>query len=320
MGRPFSFVLIFEAVKTCPVCKKDYSDDLNYCLDDGSPLPGAPTYEMTNRPTEVLQQTTNVASDISNAETIVSDTGRISSPSPLTPPTQKVFQMSAMEPASRMGCVLSIGQVAAALAIAIGLGFVGIFYTLRENTDVAMLEPQKPEYSNSVFANATSNSIANENVAMNSTSPPTTESGTPKNSTNSFTSNKDSVPQPTVSKTMPTNESGTPKNTTDIVGGNSVFVYRTKKPITGGVLNGKAIELPQPPYPPAARAVRASGTVTVQVLIDESGRVVSANAVSGHPLLRAAAASAARSAKFKPAFHDGQPARVSGVISYNFVL
>ncbi|MGB7200934.1 MAG: TonB family protein [Pyrinomonadaceae bacterium] len=312
-------MLIFEAVKTCPVCKKDYRDDLNYCLDDGSPLPGAPTYEMTNRPTEVLQQTTNVASDISNAETIVSDAGRISSPSPLTPPTQKVFQMSAMEPASRMGCVLSIGQVAAALAIAIGLGFVGIFYTLRENTDVAMLEPQKPEYSNSVFANATSNSIANENVAMNSTSPPTTESGTPRNSTNSFTSNKDSPPQPTVSKTMPANESGSPKNT-DIVGGNSVFVYRTKKPITGGVLNGKAIELPQPPYPPAARAVRASGTVTVQVLIDESGRVVSANAVSGHPLLRAAAASAARSAKFKPTFHDGQPARVSGVISYNFVL
>ena len=92
------------------------------------------------------------------------------------------------------------------------------------------------------------------------------------------------------------------------------------KQIAGGVLNGKAIELPQPPYPPAARAVRASGTVTVQVLIDESGRVVSANAVSGHPLLRAAAASAARSAKFKPTFHDGQPAKVSGVISYNFVL
>lgn len=287
------FVLICEAVKTCPVCKKDYSDDLNYCLDDGSPLPGAPTHELTNRPTEVLPHTTNQAADISNAETIVSDTGRVSSPPTLTPPTQKVFQMSAMEPASRMGCVLSIGQVAAVLAVAIGLGFVGIFYTLRENTDVAYLEPMMSNKASNLSANST----ANANVATNTSSipPSTAASGTPKIVSGNFAFNTDSKPPPSTTKSMP-------------------------RPISGGVLNGKAIELPQPPYPPAARAVRASGTVTVQVLIDESGRVVSANAVSGHPLLRAAAASAARSAKFKPTFHDGQPAKVSGVISYNFVL
>ncbi len=91
------------------------------------------------------------------------------------------------------------------------------------------------------------------------------------------------------------------------------------KQISGGVLNGKATSLPKPPYPPAARAVRASGAVTVQVLIDESGNVVSASAVSGHPLLRAAAVSAARSAKFSPTQLSGQPVKVSGVITYNFV-
>ena len=91
------------------------------------------------------------------------------------------------------------------------------------------------------------------------------------------------------------------------------------KPISGGVLNGKARSLPKPPYPPAARAVRAAGPVTVQVLIDENGNVVSASAVSGHPLLRAAAASAARGAKFSPTMLSGQPVKVSGVITYNFV-
>lgn len=91
------------------------------------------------------------------------------------------------------------------------------------------------------------------------------------------------------------------------------------KQISGGVLNGKATSLPKPPYPPAARAVRASGAVSVQVLIDESGNVVSASAVSGHPLLRAAAVQAARGARFSPTMLSGQPVKVSGVITYNFV-
>src|SRR5829696_2549728 len=91
------------------------------------------------------------------------------------------------------------------------------------------------------------------------------------------------------------------------------------KQISGGVLNGKATSLPKPPYPPAARAVRAAGAVTVQVLIDESGSVVSASAVNGHPLLRAAAVQAARGARFSPTQLSGQPVKVSGVITYNFV-
>ncbi|MBC7901701.1 MAG: TonB family protein [Saprospiraceae bacterium] len=91
------------------------------------------------------------------------------------------------------------------------------------------------------------------------------------------------------------------------------------KQISGGVLNGKATSLPKPAYPPAARAVRASGAVNVQVVISESGSVISATAVSGHPLLRAAAVGAARGARFSPTQLSGQPVKVSGVITYNFV-
>lgn len=91
------------------------------------------------------------------------------------------------------------------------------------------------------------------------------------------------------------------------------------KTVSGGVLNGKATSLPKPAYPPAARAVRASGAVSVQVLISEAGSVISANAVSGHPLLRAAAEGAARGARFSPTLLSGQAVKVSGVITYNFV-
>jgi protein TonB len=92
-----------------------------------------------------------------------------------------------------------------------------------------------------------------------------------------------------------------------------------RAPISGGVLNGKAINLPTPAYPPIARAAHAAGTVVVQVLIDENGSVVSAHAVSGHPLLQGAAVGAARQARFSPTKLSGQPVKVTGVIQYNFV-
>jgi protein TonB len=85
------------------------------------------------------------------------------------------------------------------------------------------------------------------------------------------------------------------------------------------VLNGKAISLPKPAYPAIARTARASGTVVVQVVIDENGRVISAHAVSGHPLLQGVAVSAARGARFSPTKLSGQPVKVTGVITYNFV-
>jgi Ca-activated chloride channel homolog len=91
------------------------------------------------------------------------------------------------------------------------------------------------------------------------------------------------------------------------------------KPISGGVINGKATNLPKPVFPAAARAVNASGAVSIQVIVDENGNIVSASAVSGHPLLRQAAEKAARNAKFSPTMISGQPVKITGIITYNFV-
>lgn len=90
------------------------------------------------------------------------------------------------------------------------------------------------------------------------------------------------------------------------------------KTISGGVVNGRAISLPIPEYPEAAQAVKARGSVTVEIEIDKAGTVASSKAVSGHPLLRSSAEQAALSAKFKPTLLKGEPVRVRGVIIYSF--
>ncbi len=93
-----------------------------------------------------------------------------------------------------------------------------------------------------------------------------------------------------------------------------------KKPksISGGVLNGKAISLPKPDYPIEAQNVGAAGAVAVQVTVDETGNVIEARAVSGHPLLQQASVTAAQLAKFSPTSLMGEPVRVTGVIIFNF--
>jgi periplasmic protein TonB len=86
------------------------------------------------------------------------------------------------------------------------------------------------------------------------------------------------------------------------------------------VLNSEAKLLPKPTYPILAKQARVQGTVAVQVLIDETGKVVSARAVSGHPLLVIEAQRAALGARFSPTIIGDQPVKVSGVITYNFVM
>jgi len=90
------------------------------------------------------------------------------------------------------------------------------------------------------------------------------------------------------------------------------------KGITGDLERGHALELVKPNYPAIARAAHASGTVLVQVIIDEEGKVIAAAAVSGHPLLYGVSAAAARKTRFSPTKFNGKPVKVTGVISYNF--
>ncbi|PYS97004.1 MAG: hypothetical protein DMF65_12400, partial [Acidobacteria bacterium] len=91
------------------------------------------------------------------------------------------------------------------------------------------------------------------------------------------------------------------------------------EPVSGGVLNSKALSLPPPAYPMAARSAGVSGTVVVEVLIDERGKVTQARAVSGHPMLQQAAVNAAKLARFTPTLLNGQPVAITGTINYAFM-
>lgn len=95
---------------------------------------------------------------------------------------------------------------------------------------------------------------------------------------------------------------------------------RILKPVSGGVLNGTALSLPTPIYPETARRLRVAGLVTVDVVVDETGKVIAAQASSGPPTLRDAAEQAAMRARFSPTKLSGQPVKVSGTINYKFAL
>ena len=149
--------------------------------------------------------------------------------------------------------------------------------------------------------NRNSGSVEETTPAENSNTELTTGAGVPRQSapsvrTLNHNSPADEPPPPPKSKPTP-----------------------PRAPISGGVLNGKAIKLVQPPYPAIAKAAHASGQVQVQVIIDEEGNVISAHAVSGHPLLQGAAIAAARASKFGPTKLSGIPVKVTGVLIYNFV-
>jgi hypothetical protein len=90
-----------------------------------------------------------------------------------------------------------------------------------------------------------------------------------------------------------------------------------RRPVSGGVLNGKALVLPKPEHPANARDV--AGQVAIRVTVDEMGNVIEAKAVSGHQLFHQASVNAAMQAKFSPTLLMGEPVKVNGLIVYNFV-
>jgi len=92
------------------------------------------------------------------------------------------------------------------------------------------------------------------------------------------------------------------------------------RPISGGILNGKALSLPAPSYPEAAKRARVAGMVEVEVVIDINGKVISSKALRGPGLLQQAAEMAAKLARFTPTLLSGQPMKVVGIITYNFTL
>jgi TonB family protein len=89
---------------------------------------------------------------------------------------------------------------------------------------------------------------------------------------------------------------------------------------SGGVFQASATRRVEPTYPPLAKTARISGSVVVEVTVAEEGNVISARAISGHPLLKDSSVAAAKEWSFEPTKLDGVPVKVIGTITFNFTL
>jgi TonB family protein len=271
---------------------------MRFCLDDGAPLSAVPTAPTARVPEPTLWMPAPVTEQ--------PPTIRATQPAMnlAGPPPAGTAQFSGAESAGR-----GRGLLWLAVALIIGASAIGVAFILTRSRqpDVAVLSPPV----NSSPASQSSNSPGPESTLEQR------RMGEPANSSQvnrqlaQATPPIKSAPVP-----MPTTEKG---RTEQPIPSNYVAPAAPRAPISGGVLNGKATHLVQPSYPAIARAAHASGSVTVQVVVDENGNVISAHATSGHPLLQPTAVAAARGSKFSPTKLSGQPVKVSGVIVYNFV-
>lgn len=125
---------------------------------------------------------------------------------------------------------------------------------------------------------------------------------------------KEDLPKPIIVQNPPPDAAKTvPAETSKAAG-------RSEGPLEVGSLIGYATKQTPPVYPPAAKSMRSTGVVRVEVTVDENGQVAEVQKTSGPQMLQTAAKDAIRKWRFKPFTRDGQPVRAVGFVNFNFSL
>lgn len=329
-------------MKFCPTCQTRYDEEiLRFCTKDGTPL------VEENQPNfSALPSENSTMDDDAGEETVIRR----------KPPAQPDFQE---KPPSAPRIVIPTGEelraqnvrtrptayqapppprsgttkvvlltVLGTIAVLCGIG--GVFWFLQSdrsdnantNINISNVNTNPPTNLNignpfnvNLNVNTNVNAVSTNANAVRTPTPTPKPSPTPtptprtspetnsNASTNSAAPPANTRPSPTATPTPTPENSAPPAN----------------RPVNVGVLNSRALNLPTPAYPTAARTMRASGRVTVQVTVDETGNVSSAKATSGHPLLRQAAEAAARQSRFSPIIVNNQAVAATGLLVYNFV-
>lgn len=100
------------------------------------------------------------------------------------------------------------------------------------------------------------------------------------------------------------------------------FLAEKKCIVLNRFVNKRALNIPKPEVTNLNRQrhlqIKEDQTVTIQIVVDESGKVIYAKAISGNPLLRGACENSARQAKFAPTFIDPGPIKVKALLTYKF--
>jgi TonB family protein len=121
-------------------------------------------------------------------------------------------------------------------------------------------------------------------------------------------------PKIQVPNVAPVTQTQTPNTTA------ATDVSKDGSPMDVGSLIAYATKQAQPVYPPAARTMRTTGVVKVEVTVDENGDVTEVQHTSGPSLLQTAAKEAVRRWKFRPFTKDGQPVKATGFVNFIFSL
>lgn len=297
-------------MKTCPSCRRTYQDDsMRFCLDDGTSLVQAADRSVDPQATLIMPDLRPTDPGLTAAGPTIQDRTPATaiSQKPYPEPTQSSPQpgrRSALPWILVAAVVLGISGIVIALIIVLGLKPGA--QTAQTGPPTSPTASPSPTQSEEEISHAEPSSSPTPTVF---TPPVNRNSLEPTETNKSGEAKPTPKPTPKAANTPAAKPTATPKEEQ----------AAPKRPLSGGLLNGKAISLPKPAYPAVARQAHASGQVAVQVLVDEEGNVISAHAISGHPLLQASAVSAARAAKFTPTKLSGQPVKVTGVIIYNFV-
>jgi TonB family protein len=95
-----------------------------------------------------------------------------------------------------------------------------------------------------------------------------------------------------------------------------------RPPLSAGtdVQRPKKIKDVPPVYPAVAKAARVTGTVVMEVVIDESGAVGDVRVLRGVPLLDQAAVDAVRQWRYTPTLRNGQPVAVRTSVTVTFAM
>ena len=340
-------------MKYCPACQTRYDEEiLRFCTKDGAPLIDEDKPAFTEMPSESVEDDfgeetiirrnnppkpeSDFAEKQNAQERIVIPTNEVKAEPQVRAKPAVVYQQLPKEPNTTK---LVVTTILGTLIILASVG--GIFWVLSNqnaadsnkninvNTNFNSLDSNTNTNFNidnsltdfNLNANSDLGANFNTNFNINLKTPTPTPTRTPiptptltPNVNVNTTNVNTAAPTPTANVNIkptatipPPPTPATPKPSP------------TATPVEVGVLNGRAINLPKPAYPPIAKQMNATGQVAVKVAVDELGNITSAKATSGHPLLRAPAEAAARQSKINPVKIKNQSVQATGILLYNFI-
>ncbi len=320
-------------MKYCPTCETRYDEEiLRFCMKDGTPLLDEEEPKFVAMPSESIDE---VIDDDPDDVTVV----RRNVPVPMEPhedrprivvPTyeeareqQSRARVPHYNPPAKSNTAKVVILTILGTIVVLSIAGAGIWLLQRGDSANSNVNTNVNANANinantnlgidtnfnfNLNANFNANTTVNTNVNANVKTPTPTPRPSPSPTPSPTPDDPDATPTPsrtpipTPQPTIIRPGSPTPRP-----------VSTPPRNLNGGVLNGMAVNLPRPIYPPMAKQIGASGQVRVQVSVDGNGNVVSARAISGHPLLRSAAENAARQSKMRI-----DAANTTGQIVYNF--